>query len=118
MADRRKITYGELGQLIGHPPLFLGAPLDVLRDEILERHHLPRIDALVVNAETLEVGDNFYKGGRGQMSDEDYRALLDDERVRVIAYGNWGAVIPRLLALYRPEQGRPLGERSPLGNNG
>ena len=69
---RETITYTELGALIGHPAFFLSGPLDYLRDQILLRHDLPRLDALVVNAETKEAGASFYADGREQISEAEY----------------------------------------------
>lgn len=98
--DRRKITYGELGALIGVAPLYMGKPLDVLRDRILLEHKLPRIDALVVNQETGEVGESFYADGFQGMSMEDRRSLLDHERELVYAYPRWSEIIERLRCHY------------------
>lgn len=98
--DRRVITYKELGSLIDYPAFYLGGPLDVLRDEILLRHNLPRIDALVVNQDTHEVGEKFYADGRGDLDEETFRQLLDDERERVYRFDRWDEVIQRLREHY------------------
>lgn len=98
--DRRTITYGQLEKLVGHPAYFLGKPLDVLRDQILLEHHLPRLDALVVNKDTREVGDNFFADGRGSISNADFKRLLDGEREKVFAYERWDEINLRLRAMY------------------
>jgi len=98
--ERRTITYGELGKLIHHPPLFIGKPLDVLRDQILIKHGLPRLDALVVNQETHEVGSEFYAGGREGINDTDYRQMLNEERKRVYDYERWDEVVTNLRRHY------------------
>ena len=96
----KTITYKELGDLIGHPAFYLGGPLDVLRDEILVRHNLPRLDALVVNQDTAEVGEMFYKGGRGELDDETFGDLLSHERKRVFEFQNWDKVIANIISHY------------------
>src|SRR2546423_15635946 len=70
--EKRTITYGELGKLVGHPHFYTRGRLDVLRDRILPAYNLPRIDVLVVNKETQHPGESFFEGGRGEMSDKDY----------------------------------------------
>jgi hypothetical protein len=99
--ERRTITYGELANLIGHSAYYLGGPLDVLRDEILERHRLPRLDALVVNQDAKEAGESFIKGGRHGLDDETYHDLLEDYRQKVFEYPNWEGVVERLVKHYR-----------------
>ncbi len=103
--ERRTITYGELGAKIDVIPLYMTKPLDTLRDRILIKHGLPRIDALVVNKETREVGDSFYPEGFGTLTLEDRRALLDSEREQVYNYENWEKVILNLKRHYGAEQG-------------
>jgi len=98
--ERRTTTYGELAALIGVFPLYMTKPLDTLRDRILIQHQQPRIDALVVNQETREVGDSFYAEGFGAMTIEDRRALLDFEREKVFTYENWEKVIQNLRRHY------------------
>lgn len=98
--ERRTITYKELGALIDYPAFYLGGPLDVLRDEILLRHNLPRIDALVVNQNTHEVGDKFYADGRGELDAATFGQLLEDERERVYVFERWDQVIQRLREHY------------------
>jgi hypothetical protein len=98
--ERRKITYGELGALVDVFPLYMTKPLDVLRDRILLEHHLPRIDALVVNQETGEVGEHFYAEGFGSMSAEERTSLLDYERQKVFDYPRWDEIIGNLQRHY------------------
>lgn len=98
--ERRTITYSELGASIGIPAYFLGQSLDFLRDQILPKHNLPRLDALVVNKETREAGDSFYEGGREGISKEDYHDLLESERQRVFDRDDWDALVRRLQLHY------------------
>lgn len=98
--EQRLITYGELGKLVDVYPLYMTKPLDVLRDRILVEHRLPRIDALVVNQDTKEVGDSFYEGGFGNLSLDDRRSLLDAERAKVFQFPDWETVIERLRNYY------------------
>lgn len=98
--ERRTITYQELGELIGKPPYYLGQTLDILRDRIFAEHHLPRLDALVVNKESREAGSSFYAGGRDNLSDEQYRDLLDYERKKVFDYAKWDEVVLKLQERY------------------
>lgn len=97
---RRTITYGELGALIGVPAFYMGQSLDVLRDELLPRHNLPRIDALVVNKESREAGDSFFEGGREGLADDTYRSVMDEQREAVYAYPNWDKVVANVIAHY------------------
>jgi len=98
--ERRTITYGELGALIGVPAFFMGQSLDVLRDQLLPRHNLPRIDALVVSKDSGEAGDSFFQGGRDALADEEYRSVMVDQREQVYAYPNWDTVVANLIAHY------------------
>ncbi len=98
--ERKTITYGELGKLVKVPPLFIGEPLRIMRDQILAPHRLPRIDALVVNKETGEANDTFFAAGREGASDEDYAALLNAEREKVYAYERWDEVLGNLQRHY------------------
>lgn len=79
----------------------MGGPLDVLRDDILERHNLPRLDALVVNQDAKEAGESFIKGGRQGLDDETYHALLEDHRQKAYDYPDWDGVTERLIKHYR-----------------
>ena len=98
------MTYQELGSLIGVPAYYLGSSLDVLRDNLLPKHNLPRIDALVVNKETKEAGASFYAGGRDGISNADYRDQLAFERRKVYKYEKWDEVVARLHAVYGGEE--------------
>lgn len=102
--NRTTITYSELGEHIGVPAFFLGQSLDILRDNLLPKHNLPRLDALVVNKNTKEAGEQFYEDGRGKMSDEDFKALLEVEREAVYAYPNWDKVVANLRSHYGANQ--------------
>lgn len=107
--ERRLITYKELGELVGYPAFYLGSPLDVLRDEILRRHDLPRLDALVVNQETMQVGEMFYEGGRDNIDDELFDDLLAGEREKVYAYDRWDEIVTNLHNMYGgPNYRRPV----------
>lgn len=98
--EGRTITYNELGRLIGHPPFYLGRPLDILRDEVFLRHNLPRLDALVVNQDSGEAGESFYQGGRESLDDEAYHELLEEERGRVFAFQRWDDVVANIIKHY------------------
>lgn len=102
--ERRTITYAELGEKIGHPAFYMGPILDILRDRILPQHRtLPRIDSLVVSKETGEAGDNYFEEGRDGLSDDDYHALLTEEREKVFVFKNWDRVVFNLQSMYGGE---------------
>lgn len=102
--SKTTITYTELGELIGVPAFLLGQSLDFLRDHILPKHNLPRIDALVVNKESQEAGGNFYECGKGNLSEDEFHNLLDWERQKVFEYGRWDEIVPRIQALYGDDE--------------
>lgn len=102
--EKRTITYGELGELIGVPAFFMGQSLDYLRDQILPNHKLPRLDALVVNKESKEAGESFYAGGAEGIDKSDFHDLLEWERQKVYEYERWAEVIPRLRVHYGGEE--------------
>lgn len=101
--DKTTITYQELGALVGISPNFLSAPLDILRDRILIEHHLPRIDALAIDKETGEVGDNFLVDGREGISDKEFKKLIKAEREKVYAYERWDEIVSNLQMRYGGE---------------
>ena len=71
-----------------------------MRDTFLVAHNLPRLDALVVNKETGEVGDSFYAGGRKGLTDEQVHELLEHERQKVYEFTRWDEIVQNLRRHY------------------
>lgn len=98
------MTYGDLSKLVDHPAHFLGKPLAYVRDDICARHNLPLLTVLVVDAATGLPGDSFLPGGRGDLSDEQYREIVDEHSQRVFEYDRWEQTWENLTRHYGYEE--------------
>ena len=86
---KEKITYGELGRLLGvNPHTVIPHVLGYIRDEICTPRELPYLTALVVNKDDELPGPAFIPGRNIQSKDE-RRVIAPIEQGKVYAYNQW-----------------------------
>lgn len=98
--ERRTLTYTEIGDAIGHPAFYMGAPLKFVRDKICAEHGLPPLTVLVVDQISGLPGDNFFQGGHESLTPEAYRAIVEDLTLKVYEFKRWDEIWTNLQREY------------------
>ncbi|MEQ1822049.1 MAG: hypothetical protein ABL949_06050 [Fimbriimonadaceae bacterium] len=95
------INYDELAAKINHPQFHMGGVLAYVRDMICDQHRMPQLTSLIVIKGTDLPGESFFPEGRGELSDEDYRAICRPIQQACFDFERWDAVWTNLKQHYQ-----------------